>query len=282
MVNFYKDLTKLINMLEKKFVLQQSGIGDVIIFLSWISQTINSKTPVFIDFDKNNIQTWREDPQEYYSFLVNLANFLIPSENIVVKEGLDGKKISIEEIFAYYPAYFIDFRFMDLRPKLNIEWDLDQVVINTKVRGLGRHHYNAIKNRFYQALNNSNKKFIVMGEKEIEYGKEYKLHGENAIYSIYNDVITNLPKERITDITVPKLGITLPSLDNIKSDINIIAKHKSLCFGSSGIVSLCCCSAIDTRSCIPDNENFSRFLDSHHVQLKGPDAFINDLPNFLS
>ncbi len=264
---------------EKKFILVQSGIGDLIIFLSWIHQTISSQTPVYIDFDKNNIKEWKENSEEYYSFLVNLANFLIPSNNIVVKEGLDGKKISIGEIFAYYPAYYIHFKFMDLRSKTNIEGG--KVVINTKVRGLGRHQYNLIKNKFYQILNNSDKQFIIMGEREIEYGKEYKLHGENAIYSIYNDIIANLPKERIIDLTIPKLGITLPSLDNIKSDINIIAKHKSLCFGSSGIVSLCCCFAKDTRSCIPDNENFSKFLDSQHIQLKGLDAFINDLPNFL-
>lgn len=265
----------------KKFVLQQSGIGDVIIFLSYLHQTISKKTSITIDFDKNNIRTWRDDPDGYYSFLSEFAKFIIPFENITIQEGIEGNKISIDEIFSYYPSHFINFRFMDLRSKISGERDSSKVVINTKVRGLNRSHYNIVKRRFFEALNRSDKQFIIMGEREIEYGKEYKLHGENAIYSIYGDVIDNLPKEKIIDLTVPKLGITLPSLDNIKNDINIIAKHKSICFGSSGIVSLCCCFAIDTRSCITSNENFSKFLDAEHRQLKDLDAFINDLPIFL-
>jgi hypothetical protein len=268
-------------MLEKKYVLEQSGIGDVIIFLSWLYQTIGSKIPVYIDFNKDNINTWKESPDEYYNFLIDFAQYILPSDNFIIQRGLIGNKVSVEEIFAYYPAYFIDFKFMDLRHKVTAPMDLNKITINTKVRGLNRNGYNVVKKKFFDILNESEKEFVILGEREIEYGKEYKLHGENAIYSIYNDIIENLPKDKITDLTIPKLGITLPNLDTIKNDINIISKHKSICFGSSGIVSLCCCFAVDTRSCISSTESFSRFLDSHHNKLKDLDNFIKDLPNFL-
>jgi hypothetical protein len=265
--------------MEKKFILQQSGIGDTIIFLSYLNQFMPHKEKTFIDFDQTNIRNWRTDTDQYYEFLINLAKFLLPHENIIVEKGISGTKISVDEIMKVYS--FTPFQFINLKSKINAIKDDSKIVINTKVRGLHRNQYNTYKNQLFQILKASDKQFILLGEKEIEYGKEYALHGENAIYSAYSDIINNIPKEKLVDMTIPKLGITTPNFENIIKDINIISKHKNICFGSSGIVSLCSCLT-DIISLVNTGDNFAMFLDKSEIHLKTGTNFLNNLPKFLT
>jgi hypothetical protein len=64
---------------------------------------------------------------------------------------------------------------------------------------------------------------VVMGEREIEYNEEYRYHGEAHIYCIYEDLKQHLP---IVDLTVPKLGLTSPSLRKLREDCTIMRDAK--------------------------------------------------------
>jgi len=268
--------------MKDKFILQSSGIGDVIIFISYINRFFsNSKNKTYIDFDKKNIQYWRDDVDQYYPYLVRFGNFLLPNDNIVIQEGISGELIDTGGIFNYYSSHFSNFEMIDTYHKLNIPKDSNKIVLHTKVRNLHRGVYNSFKKKFYDILNNSDKEFIILGEREVEYGKEYTIHGDQVIYSIYDDVMNNLDKNKIMDLSMPKYGISSPNFEVLMNDIDIMSKHKNICLGSGGVLVLCsfACSSYDLLGCISRNHALPVFLNS--PSLKESTNFIEDLPNFI-
>jgi hypothetical protein len=268
-------------IMESKFTLGVHGIGDIIFFISFINKFHNkSGVNTYIDFSKEGIKGYRNDVETYYPFMVDFAKLLIPTDNIIIQEGIQGQTIDSFQIFQYYLNHFTEFKVVDLRPKFNSERDSSKIVINTKVRGLYRHQYNLIKNKFYQILNESDKQFIILGEKEVEYGKEYQIHGDQIIYSIYNDIINNISKDKIIDLTIPKYGISSPDFSNLMKDMDIISKHKNICFGVGGTVFLCqCLCDSDLRICAPESDFLTQFLDKRCR--KSILAFVEELPEFL-
>ena len=119
-----------------------------------------------------------------------------------------------------------------------------------------------------------------MGERNIEYGKLYKPSVQDIIYSAYNDHIKYLNPEKVIDKTMPVYGETPLDIDNLIKDMKIMAKHKNICFGTSGAFSI--------TSCITDvisysiNDQLSNFFDRKHEIIKiSKDEFLLDLLNFI-
>jgi hypothetical protein len=60
---------------------------------------------------------------------------------------------------------------------------------------------------------------VILGERVVGMNAEYKSHGSNNIYSLYDTYKNNLD---CLDFTFPEVGITSPSLESIKSDCTIM------------------------------------------------------------
>jgi hypothetical protein len=154
------------------------------------------------------------------------------------------------------------------------------VVLLTKVRGCDYNNYNQIKDNFYKVINEGNKNIILLGEKEVEASPEYLILTNQVVYSIYGDILNNINKDKIIDLTIDKLGITSPNIDKLIHYDDIIKKHNVISFGSSGIVSLC--SIFTNVLSYVNSESFNKFLDSNEIELKSnSEDFINNLKSIL-
>lgn len=269
--------------MERKFILRESGIGDTIHFISHFYREFDYNDKIYMDFYHPNIQEFRSDEKDYYEFMKKLIHFISPN-NITVVEGLKGDLISMSNLFKHYNSSHY-FKFLNLRNKLNIIADNEKIILHTKVRQLHYYYYDIMKADFYNVLNSGSKQIILMGEKEIEYeGKEYRDLGNRRVYSIYEDAIKFIKPEKILDLTVPKLGTTTPNIEKLIEDMNIMAGHKNICFGSAGNVSICCCVG-DTLSYSSDPEYawFTVFLDNNQVYFKySKEEFLKEVLNYIN
>jgi hypothetical protein len=263
-----------------KLILGQAGIGDAIIFISYIYQVLDRKEKVYIDFDKDTINNYLDDPEGYYNFLQKFVHFLLPDDHIVVESNLQGEKEDINRIINFYNQQFFNFKYINARSKFPENRDNSAVVLNTKIRPLSKGMFQDIKKDFYKILNESNKKIILIGEKEIQYGKLYGQDAQNIVYSAYEDYIRNIDPSKLIDLTMPSFGRGSMDFDRLMNDMKIMAKYKNICFGTSGAFSITSCIT-DVISYAP-NDTLSRFLDANQINIKiERNKFLTDLSNYL-
>ena len=85
-------------------------------------------------------------------------------------------------------------------------------------------------------------KIVIIGERDILDSVEYKIIGEQRIYCIYDDLISNLSDTgQLIDLTVSGKEITIPSLKKLQQDCLIMHNAKnviSLGFGGNLILTL--------------------------------------------
>ena len=242
------------------YKLSKLGIGDI--FLFSLEMKKKNIKDLKINIDLETLSIYRSDTPDYINFVIELIEFLfqdIPVEfvsnafNLVYEENwpLIHNSLNTPEICEYYKEIF----------KKDIENTEDEYyVLFTKIRDYRYKDYQKIKTEFFNTLNNNNKKILLLGEKEIEYGVEYKLIGESSIYSIYNDIINNINHDLIIDKTIPKMGITLPDLNSIISDMNLIYNSKqTIMIGRGGFF----CLSLPTNKLISlHSEDYSSILPS--------------------
>lgn len=113
--------------------------------------------------------------------------------------------------------------------------DRPYLLLMTKVRDLHRKQYEEMRPRFYQALRTLSDRYdlVLTGEREVEYNEEYAVHGADNVYSIYQDMKDELP---LVDLTVPRLGLTVPNLSKLRQDCTYMRDaHRCITIGLSGL-----------------------------------------------
>jgi len=123
----------------------------------------------------------------------------------------------------------------DLRDKLTAsECGTDSsVVVMTKIRGWDRFRYDRIRDRFIEAIKKiaRRRRIVLVGERRIGVNSEYRSHGENRIYSIYDDLV-GIPA---LDLTVPELGLTPPYFSAFLQDCAMIGRASAtVALGTGG------------------------------------------------
>lgn len=90
------------------------------------------------------------------------------------------------------------------------------VTISTKVRVVNKNSYQEKKSEFYSVLNKvANKyKIVIIGDKTLPNWREFKMFDD--IFVIYDDIIKNIPKEKLVDLTFDSLDSG--SLSHIQQD----------------------------------------------------------------
>lgn len=68
-------------------------------------------------------------------------------------------------------------------------------------------------------------KIVILGEREVEMRKEYIID-KDSIFGIYDHIISNLPTDRILDLTVPALGETVSDFSQVQQDCLIMKEAK--------------------------------------------------------
>jgi hypothetical protein len=107
-------------------------------------------------------------------------------------------------------------------------------VLFTKVRDYDKNNYNLISKKFYNKINEIENKIILIGERKIVYNEEYKQHGENKIYSLYDDFMTNINHNKIIDLTQEGYTENNFNLESIINDLTLISNSKQIIMVGNG------------------------------------------------
>lgn len=103
----------------------------------------------------------------------------------------------------------------------------EYIVITTKARQLTKTAFFGPSIQMWEVLRKLSAKYkiVVLGERVVEMRKEYNVY-ENQIFGIYDQIIANLPSDRLVDLTVPALGETVSDLKQIQQDCLIMNDAK--------------------------------------------------------
>ena len=133
------------------------------------------------------------------------------------------------------------------------------VCLHMKVRGFDYRHLETITPAFLDCIRELSKKFkiVLLGEREIGMNKEYIIHGNSSIYSLYP--IISASGIEIIGLTVPEMGLTTPSLESFRIDCKYMAgavTNINIGIGGNTIIS----SSLGKSISLQRNEEFAREL----------------------
>jgi hypothetical protein len=115
----------------------------------------------------------------------------------------------------------------------------NRIVLLTKVRAFSKNVLSTYEQSIRDALQELSKsnEIVIVGERDIEFNAEYKIHGTDMIYSLYSYFKKIIPGA--VDMTLPALGITSPTRELFIKDCALMNSAKRvICFGSGGNVSI--------------------------------------------
>lgn len=205
------------------------GLGDFICMKGQIEPFKDRFERIILTCDPGILTEFKKGDMKFIQFLKEYGNFffgqppyeLIMDTSFTVR-GVNWKKIKGQQGICR------DYGMPLVKPNLKnilcrgalLNLNEEFIVITTKHRTFTRRYFDKIGPRFWEAMNKLARKYriVILGEKIVEQSREYKDHGIENTYGVYQDIIKNLPADRILDLTIPALGITPPNLAQIRQD----------------------------------------------------------------
>ena len=225
------------NVLKRKLCL---GIGDILYSKAMLDSVKNEYDEIHVSPDWAIYDEYcSERGQPYMDFIRFLFGRLFSDKPYIL-----SNEQSFETISALHTGNFKLVK-PDIRKYFTKErvFNFPYVVVTTKVRGTPKYLFKNLEELFVETLTNLSKKYniVLLGERLVGMNKEYKIHGSNIIYSIY-DSVRYLPN--VLDLTAySELGITSPTQIDFCRDLNTMAHSvATIAIGCGG--NFCLASAI--------------------------------------
>lgn len=203
------------------------GIGDNIIVRVFFDTIRGEYEEIRVSHNRKVIDHFKNGDPSYYNFLNELGTTLFSKPPYV----FDHVQHDPLNVYKSIKSLAILPHVPDLSGVLCVGASLnlgeEYIVITTKIRGLSKAAFYPLSISLWQTLRKLSEKYkiVILGEREVEKNKEY-VNISNLVFSIYEQIITNLPTNRIVDLTVPSLGITTPNLEKIKQDCLIMKEAR--------------------------------------------------------
>jgi hypothetical protein len=206
----------------RSFKLNNLGIGDITILAADLF--VSGENEFEIEISQDILKYYRKNCHvEYEEFCKNYILSILSHKNIIFKSdlGLPDYNLQNYNLFSHALNDNVCDYFTN-KFKKNLKFiDECYIVINSKVRLFSKNEFEKDKYYFFDEINKLGKRVVILGEREIEYNLEYEIHGSNQVYSIYKDALELIDSSLIHDMTIPKLGLTTPNLENLFNDMSI-------------------------------------------------------------
>lgn len=257
------------------------GIGDIIYLKAALDQIKTQHKEIKIHLALGLIN-WTQRDQEYTNFISQFANLLFSEPPYqIVSDGPEFK--SMVEVYR-------EHNLQQPKPDLPILGEGNPLeigpylVMTTKNRYIDRGSINFVQ--LWSTIQKLTYKYklVVLGEREVEMNQEYRNDTSKYVYSIYSDIIANVPNDRLVDLTIPALGIQSPNLTQLRQDCLIMKNAIStITFGIGGNFTMANSVGktigyrIDKEACanaIFDGENYP-----HNMATRNWEHFIDRLAN---
>ena len=218
-----------------------AGIGDNIVFRLILDSVKHNYQNIKISYNKDVLREFRNNESSYIQFLNQIGGLLFNDSPYQLVDTQYSPN-SCGEINLF--KTLVDQKVVPQKPNIDhllcrgklLDINEPYIILTTKIRGISKKSLDRLLPQFWkEMLVLSDKyKIVIMGEKIVEENKEYKGNAD-IIYSIYNQIIANLPANKIIDLTVPALGIQAPVVSKIQQDCLIMKHAKSIItFGIGG------------------------------------------------
>lgn len=202
------------------------GLGDNIV-ARMIFDTVKHKyDKIRISHDKNIIYHYKNGDTAYLNFLNKIGNLLFTEPPFSFETQSYPAIHTLNTVRTLYIPSPPNLQYLLCKGQpLNL--GEEYIVITTKIRGILRKNFYPLSIQLWDALRRLSTKYkiVVVGEREVEKNIEYRGNPDLA-YGIYEQIIANLPSDRILDLTVPALGNVAPNLTKIKQDALIMQQAK--------------------------------------------------------
>ncbi len=262
------------------------GLGDLIFIKGQLDTFKSNFDLIKIKFHTELIEKFRDNGPGYDLFLSEIAKLFFSEAPYQITEEPLPFRSQIEICNDYgLPSTKPDLKhLLCAGDSLNIG---PYIVLSTKIRYLPRTVFNQHAPELWSILRELSKKYkiVVLGERVVEMNAEYRHHTAEHIYSIYEDLIQNIPQEALVDMTIPALGISSPELSKVRQDCLILRDSEFvITFGVGGNF----CMAVATANVIGYRDDdeitaervFSKFYPDVKVT-KDWNQFVSLLRNYL-
>lgn len=214
-----------------------AGIGDNIIARMIFDSCKHQYDEIRISHNQNIVKIWKENNRDHINFLNDIGNLLFNEKPYHFDRSQHVPIQTFDAIKKCSPIVKPNLQHLLCKGK-SITSNDEYICITTKVRMISKNNFLPLSIQLWRVLKLLSKRYkiVIMGERRIEEFSIYRRSmSENITYSIYDQIIANVPEDRIIDLTVPTLGIVAPKLSNIQQDGLIMKQAKFVvCFGNGG------------------------------------------------
>ena len=199
------------------------GLGDNIMIRGYLDTIKHQYSEIRISHHSPILAVYRDSDVHYHRFMNELGPLLFSEPPYVFDHGAH-KHMSQPDVLRTYNIQVAKPNLSHLLCKgESLKLNKPYIVLTTKVRMLNKHIFYPLSVELWGIIRKLSEKYtiVVMGEREVEKSKEY-VNNLIEVYSLYEQIISNIPNERILDITVPALGITAPSMTKLQQDCLIM------------------------------------------------------------
>lgn len=212
------------------------GLGDIIYMKGQLDPFKHGFDQIKVTFDSQIIEEYRANA-EYKKFLNDIGDLFFSEPPYILNSGTYPRRGQYGLCETYnLPMVKPNLKYILCKGAL-LNIDEEYIVMTTKHRFFTRSYWRSISTVFWNTIRRLSVKYkiVILGEKVVEKSKEYAAHGSEITYCIYDEIMNNLPNDRILDLTVPALGITAPNLEQIQQDCVIMSEAKFvLILGTGG------------------------------------------------
>lgn len=260
------------------------GLGDNIIARMIFDTVKHQYSAIRISHDQNIFNIYKNGDTGYAKFLDDIGNLLFTEAPYIFDKTLHQSIHTLNTIREFSPIAKPNLQHI-LCKGIPLDINEEYIIITTKIRMIPRNKFLPLSISLWQTIRQLSTKYkiVIMGEKELnESAQYYRDLPQNLVYSIYDQIVSNLPSDRIIDLTIPSLGLIAPELIKIQQDGMIMKNAKTIItFGDGGNL----WHAIATGNKIigyRDDDDYNADLILHpnftHVQMcKNWDQFISHL-----
>jgi hypothetical protein len=266
--------------MNRKYLVNNIGIGDLIFFCCSIMLNHKINETIEVKLSRSTLSIYRENSENYKIFCEEYIKYFLSDYTLnFLSDNSDTNYVWELNSDLYNNIFKNDLIIKKIKNKLDLKKDnhKDCIVIFTKIRELHSSLFSMVSEEFFNYINQSDKKVILLGEKEVKYGSEYAIHGKQKIYSIYNKCIDNINKDKVIDLTINIYEFNNFSLNSIINDINIIINSsETYVFGGGGFF---CLSLFTGKLISLTNHDYKQLFYSKYNQ--NIFSEMNEFTNFL-
>lgn len=200
---FIKKLSDIINPNKPIYkICVNMGVGDLLIIRGELDKVKDKFKQVYIT---PNIPFFNDIRSKEYTkgFIREYIELLFPPPYYKITSDLsypkrDGHGIQTFDKIPIASPHHLQDLFC-----VGVPLDIGPyVTINTKVRIIQKTSYINFRNQFYEKILELSEKYplVILGDRKLPGWKEFKMF-PNDIFTIYDDIIKYIPKERYVDLT---------------------------------------------------------------------------------